>query len=206
MTRRYLVLLLVAVALLGATCDAERERQAKEQEAVPRPEWRVGDRWVFQRTSLTGATAVVARQVVSATSDGYTVRVIGTPSELTRQWTLDFHLAQETLGEGTTVRYEPPAQYFTWPLRPGASWSQAFQYSDGRNDGRYENTWKVGDAIEPIDTVAGRFYALRIERRSGTQRLESYWYSPRVRYFVRLEDSLRGYLEELVEFRSWGTP
>jgi hypothetical protein len=204
MMRRDLLVLLTAVALLGATCATDK--QTKEQESVPRPEWRVGDRWVFQRTSLTGATTVVTRQVVSATTEGYTVRVLGMPSELTRQWTLDFHLVQETLGEGTTVRYQPPASYFTWPLRPGATWSQAFQYTDGRNDGRYENTWKVGETVEPVDTVAGRFYALRIERRSGTQRLESYWYSPRVRYWVRLEDSLRGYLEELVEFRSWGSP
>jgi hypothetical protein len=44
-----------------------------------------------------------------------------------------------------------------------------------------------------------------VDRRSGTQRLESYWYNPRVRYFVRLEDYLRGYVEQLVEFRSWGS-
>jgi len=195
---------LAALGLLGAGCATPKE--TAEEQAVPRPEWRVGDRWVFQRTSLGGASAVVTRQVVAATAEGYTVRVLGMPSEATRQWTLDFHLVEETLGGGTTVRYEPPASYFTWPLKPGATWSQEFQYTDGRNDGRYVNTWKVGETIEPVDTVAGRFYALRIERRSGPQRLEAYWYSPRVRYWVRLEDSLRGYVEELVEFRSWGTP
>ncbi len=200
-------LVLAGVVLLGAGCATEQEKLAREgQEAVPRPEWRVGDRWVFQRTSLAGAPVVVTRQVVAATAEGYTVRVLGMPSEATRQWTLDFHLAQESLGGGTTVRYEPPAAFFNWPLKPGATWSQEFQYTDGRNDGRYANTWKVGEAPEPIDTVMGRFYALRIERRSGPQRLESYWYSPRVRYWVRLEDSLRGYVEELVEFKSWGTP
>jgi hypothetical protein len=31
----------------------------------------------------------------------------------------------------------------------------------------------------------------------------SYWYSPRIRYFVRLEDYLGGYVEELVEYKSW---
>jgi hypothetical protein len=202
--------MLTAAALLcGAGCVAstEREKQAKEgqQDAIPRPEWRVGDRWVYERTSLSGATVVVTRQVVSATSEGYTVRLLGMKSEVSRQWTLDFHLAQETLGEGTTVRYDPPASYFVWPLKPGATWSQAFQYTDGRNDGRYTNTWTVGETIQPIDTVAGRFYSLRVDRRSGTQRLESYWYNPRVRYFVRLEDYLRGYVEQLVEFRSWGS-
>ncbi len=50
-----------------------------------------------------------------------------------------------------------------------------------------------------------KFYALRVERWSGTQRLEVYWYNARVRYWVRLEDYLRGYVEELVEFRPWGS-
>ena len=101
------------------------------------------------------------------------------------------------------TRYQPPAPYFMWPLKPGDTWAQEFQYTDGRNDGRYANTWKVGTGLEPIDTVAGRFYTLRVERWSGSQRLEAYWYSPRVRYWVRHEDYLRGYQEELVESWSW---
>jgi hypothetical protein len=193
---------LVTVAL-AAGCAADMPKHAAEQEVVTQPEWRVGDRWVFKRTVLTGATAVVTHQVVSATMEGYTVRVLGLGTEVTRQWTPEIHLAQEALGDGTTVRYEPPASYFTWPLKPAATWSQEFQYTDGRNDGRYANTWKVSEGIEAIDTVAGRFYVLRVERWSGTQRLETYWYSPRIRYWVRLEDSLRGYVEELVEYRSW---
>ena len=197
------LVLLTMIVLASAGCALDMAKQAAEQEIVTRPEWRVGDRWAFKRTVLTGATAVVTHQVVAATMEGYTVRVVGLAAEVTRQWTPDLHLAREALGNGTTVRYEPPASYFTWPLKPGATWDQEFQYSDGRNDGRYLNTWKVSEGIEAIDTVAGRFYVLRVERRSGTQRLETYWYSPRIRYWVRLEDSLRGYVEELVEFRSW---
>jgi hypothetical protein len=195
--------LLAVVALLGAACATEKDTQTKEQEAVPRPEWRVGDRWVFKRTTLAGASIVVTHQVVAATQEGYTVQIRGLEPPGTRQWTSDVHLVQETVGGGATARYEPPARYFMWPLKPGGTWEQAFQYTDGRSDGRYVNTWKVSDTIEPIDTVAGRFYTLRVERASGTQRLETYWYTPRIRYWVRLEDYLRGYVEELVEARSW---
>lgn len=194
---------LLALAVAAGGCATDTAKQAAEQEIITRPEWRVGDRWAFKRTTLAGASAVVTHQVVAATMESYSIRVVGLAGEVTRQWTLDVHLARETLGDGTTVRYEPPAAYFRWPLKPAATWSQEFQYSDGRNDGRYANTWKVGETIEPIDTVAGRFYTLRVERSSGTQRLETYWYSPRVRYWVRLEDYLRGYVEELVEARSW---
>jgi hypothetical protein len=194
----------MGLAMLAAGCAGpDTTKQTEEQQAISRPEWRVGDRWAFNRTSLAGVSTVVTRQVVAATTEGYTVRVLGVASEATRQFTRDFHLAQETFGGGTTARYEPPASFFTWPLKPGATWSQEFQYTDGQNDGRYANTWKVGETIEPIDTVAGRFYTLRVERSSGTQRLDTYWYSPRIRYWVRLEDYLRGYVEELVEYKTW---
>ena len=203
---RRLAVLLAVLALAGVGCATQREKEKAEgQDVVPRPEWRVGDRWVFQRTMLSGATLIVTHQVVAATLEGYTIRVFGGGLETTRRWTPDVHLAEESLAGGGTVRYEPPASYFVWPIGPAKTWDQDFQYTDGRNDGRYTNTWKVGEAIEPIDTVAGRFYALRVERWGGPRRLETYWYSPRARYWVRLEDYLRGYVEDLMEFRAWGS-
>jgi hypothetical protein len=195
--------LLMALLAGGCPLDIHKTDAEKETEALPRPEWRVGDRWSFKRTILGGTSVVVTHQVVAATMDTYTVKVQGLATEVTRQWTTEFHLVQETFADGTTARYEPPASFFMWPLKLGATWSQDFQYTDGRNDGRYSNTWKVAEGIEAIDTVTGRFYVLRVERWSGTRRLVSYWYSPRIRYFVRLEDYLGGYVEELVEYKSW---
>jgi hypothetical protein len=198
---------LLGAALLGsAGCaldmpKAEAEKVAKE--SLPRPEWRLGDRWTFKRTSFTGVASVVTHQVVEATAEGYTIRTQGVVPEVTRRWTLDLHLVEETAADGTFMRYDPPALYFSWPFKPGDTWAQEFQYVDGRNDGRYANTWKVGAGVEPIDTVTGRFYTLRIERWGGPRRLEAYWYNPRIRYWVRLEDYLRGYQEELVDVRSW---
>ena len=200
---RGLALGLAAAVLLSGGCATDAAKEEDERQAVPRPEWRVGDRWIFNRTVLTGATVVVTHQVIAATTDGYTVRIQGLAADVTRQWTFDLHLAQETVGSGTPARFQPPAPYFEWPLKPGATWNQEFQYTDGRADGRYANTWKVASTIQPLDTVAGRFYTLRVERWSGTQRLEAYWYSPRIRYWVRLEDYARGYVEDLVEVRSW---
>ena len=74
---------------------AQQRRRGGAGDRPTRPEWRVGDRWFFQRTALSGVTAVVAHQVVAATPHGYTVRVLGLGAETTRQWTLDLHLAQE---------------------------------------------------------------------------------------------------------------
>jgi len=203
-TRLGLVVAL-GTALLTAGCPLDIHKTAAESdaEAIPQPEWRVGDRWSFKRTTLGGASGVVTHQVIAATMDDYTVKVLGLGGEVTRRWTTQFHLIEETLPDGTTVRYDPPAPFFSWPLKFGMTWTKDFQYTDGRNDGHYSNTWKVAETIEAIDTVAGRFYVLRIERWSGARRLVSYWYSPRIHYFVRLEDYLGGYVEELVDYKSW---
>ncbi len=198
---------LLAGALLAASgCALDMPKAEAEKvaaESLPRPEWRVGDRWTFKRTVLTGVTSIITHQVVEASPQGYTVRTQGVVPEVTRRWTVDLHLVEETGANGAFMRYDPPALFFSWPFKPGDTWEQEFQYADGRNDGRYTNTWKVGAGVEPIETVTGRFYTLRVERWGGPRRLEAYWYNPRVRYWVRLEDYLRGYEEELVEFRSW---
>jgi hypothetical protein len=195
-------LLLAVLAALGG-CATEPDRPEPALDAVPRPEWRVGDRWVFQRTALGGATAVVTHEVVSATAAGYTVRFRGLAGDAGRQWTRDLALAAETGSDGVVGRYEPPARIFSWPLALGQEWSQEFAYTDGRRDGQYANTWRVGAGVEAVDVIAGRFYTVRVERWAGEQRLETYWYNARVRYWVRLEDYLRGYVEELVEAAGW---
>ena len=198
--------LLAGVLLTATGCPLDMQKSKAEQvaaESLPRPEWRMGDRWTFKHTALSGAESVVTHQVVAATAEGYTIRIQGLASEVTRRWTLDLHLVEETTAPGTFVRYDPPAMFFSWPFKPSDTWMQEFQYTDGRNDGRYTNSWKVGATVEPLDTMAGRFYTLRVERWGGSRRLEAYWYNPRIRYWVRLEDYLRGYQEELVEVRSW---
>jgi len=74
------------------------------------------------------------------------------------------------------------------------------------------DAWPSGDQVwsgqipglggERVHTLAGSFYAVRIERwGSRGERVDTYWYSPRVRYWVRLESYANGYAEELVEFR-----
>ncbi len=194
--------LLGALALLaGCARSPVGSGSGATEDVVPRPEWRVGDRWVFRQTALAGATAVVTHQVTEATGDGYTMRVTGLAAEVTRHWTRELHVSGQTSG-GLRASFEPAAMYFAWPLTLGKAWRQEFEYRDGRSDGRYANAWRVGAVVEPVDVVAGSFYAVRIEHWGNQgERLDAYWYVPRVRYWVRLENYLAGYTEELVEFR-----
>jgi hypothetical protein len=144
--------------------------------------------------------ALVTHEVVEATPEGYTVRVSGLGPGYTRHWTPDLHLVSQEVPGRPSARFEPAARYFDWPLMPGKTWTQAFTYTGGQGEGRYANTWRV--ALARVDVVAGQFVALKVDRLGGANELlDSYWYVPPVRYWVRFDDHVGQYVEELVEFR-----
>jgi hypothetical protein len=192
---------LLALAALVPGC-ASPGPPAPPKEAMARPEWRVGDRWLFRRTPGQGPSIMVTHEVTEARADGYTMRISSSSQDLTRHWTPALEVAGHTVQGRALNRFEPAARYFDWPLALGKAWSQDFEYRDGRADGRYENRWRVAKEPAMVDVAAGLFLTLKIERLGGDgQRLEAYWYAPAVRYWVRLQDDLGRYTEELVEFR-----
>ena len=170
---------------------------------LQRPSWQLGDRWVFRRTStssLGGVATLVRHEVVEAGPEGYTVRVSRLRQEYTRRFTPELHLVSQEVFGRPPGRFEPPARYFDWPLAPGKTWTQAFRYTDAQGEGQYANTWKVD--VARVDVLAGQFVALKIDRLGGANEpLDSYWYVPPVRYWVRFDDHVNQYVEELVEFR-----
>ncbi len=172
---------------------------------LQRPAWKVGDRWVFQRTPtsvLGGLASLVTHEVIEATPDGYTMRITRLNEEFTRHWTPDLHLSHQESRGRLLSRFEPAARYFDWPLLLGKSWRQEFEYRDGKSEGRYANAWRVAKQVEPVSLVAGSFLAVRVDRLGGGgEPLDTYWYVPPVRYWVRFEDYVNHYVEELFEFR-----
>jgi len=190
---------LVALGLLLAGGCASKP-QSPPAALLVRPEWRVGDRWVFRATQPMGPETVVVHEVVEATAEGYAVRMGRLNQTIVRYWTRELHLSRQTMNGRPLNRFEPPAMYFSWPLALGKTWSQEFDYQDGRTDGRYENRWRVGERVEPVDVMAGPFGTLRIDRLGGDGALlDSYWWVPQARYWVRFVDHRTGYAEELVE-------
>ncbi|HEV8676252.1 MAG TPA: hypothetical protein VGX21_19625 [Methylomirabilota bacterium] len=189
----------VLLTLMAIGCAAGPE--APPAARLIRPEWKVGDRWVFRRTPALGTPVFVTHEVMEATPEGYTVRMTRLGQEILRYWTRDLHLARQTVGGQPLNRFEPAARYFEWPLRPGKTWTQEFDYEDGRADGHYTNQWRIAKQAERVDLLAGWFVALKIERLSeGGEPLDTYWYVPELRYWARFTDHANRYTEELVEF------
>ena len=136
---------------------------AQHRDQVARPEWRVGDRWVFRRTTVGGTTSVVTYQVTAATADGYTLRLGGLVPEVTETWTPELHLRAQQIAGRAAALFEPAAMFFAWPLRLGKTWSQTFTFRDGGQAGQYVNEWRVGPVVESLLVLAGSFYVVRIE-------------------------------------------
>jgi len=191
----------LAMALgLGACDKPVTVEGVAAGDQVERPEWRVGDRWVFRRTTVGGGTTVVTYQVTAATADGYTLRLGGLVPEVTETWTPELHLRAQQIAGRAAALFEPAAMFFAWPLRLGKTWSQTFTFRDSGQAGQYVNEWRVGPVVESLLVLAGSFYVVRIERRAaGGQLLDTYWYTPRVRYWVKHENHAGGYADELVE-------
>ncbi len=191
-----------ALALLATLLGCAKQAPTIPAASLGPPTWAVGDRWLFRRVPRAAGTPVaVTHEVIEATADGYAVRITRLNQELVRWWTPELGLVRHEVAGRALNSFEPPARYFAWPLAPGKSWSQDYVYRDGQRDGRYTNTWRIAKEAETVDVAAGWFVALRIERFGvDGQRLEAYWYAPDVRYWVRLEDDVNRYVEELLEF------
>jgi hypothetical protein len=190
-----LVLLLAGCAGLGSTPEG------LPPELAQRPVWRVGDRWVFARTSVAGVVRVVTYEVVDDTAEGYLMRISGVGPSMVRWWTKDLHVVRQTVGDRPLNAFEPPARYFAWPLALGAEWRQEFEYRDGRHDGRYVNLWRIADGLEPVAVLNGQFPAIRIDQLDAQgQPLQTYWYVPAVRIWAKFQSYRDGYVEELMEF------
>src|SRR5262249_7063745 len=81
--------LLFAVALALGACDKPVPPPGGaegEGDQVPRPEWRLGDRWLFRRTTSAGDATVVTYRVTAVTAEGYTLRLGGVTPEVTETW------------------------------------------------------------------------------------------------------------------------
>ena len=140
---------LLAFLTLVAGCAPTPPPKPPEAD-LQRPEWKVGDQWVFRRTptsTLGGVTSLATHDVIEATAEGYTMRITRLNDEFTRYWTRDLHLSRQESRGRLLNRFEPAARYFDWPLVPGKSWSQEFEYHDGTSDGRYRNTWQVSPRL-----------------------------------------------------------
>jgi hypothetical protein len=165
---------------------------AAQPEAIPRPEIKVGDQWVYSKTNnLTKQVEWTYQSRVSGVSaEGYRIE----SKRLDKDAPLDsplYDLDWNRVG-GT---YSPPRREYSFPLAVGKTWET--KYSWMTNDQRGEITYSGAVKIvgwESVTVAAGSFQALRLEsevwwRIGGDGRtgrdVTIYWYVPEVKRFVK---------------------
>lgn len=156
--------------------------------AMQKPNWTVGDQWVYAEKSPEARRTVV-REVVR--EDAFQ----GIPSYVLKRGTEESFYTKETLGliatmeDGKlTLRRDKSSQIFSWPLAVGKEWRNAYAEENLKNKSKdtIDLSMVVG-TIEEITVPAGTFQAARIEvydPKSGRLVFER-WYSPRAKYYVK---------------------
>jgi hypothetical protein len=156
--------------------------------AMQKPNWTVGDQWVYAEKSAEARRTVV-REVVR--EDAFQ----GIPSYVVKRGTEESFYTKETLGLIATMedgklslRRDKSSQIFSWPLAVGNYWRNAYAEENLKNKSKDTiDLSMVVSTIEEITVPAGTFQAARIEiydPKSGRLLFER-WYSPQAKYYIK---------------------
>jgi hypothetical protein len=179
---------------------------AQDSAKAERPELRVGDSWLFERTDRgSSAKTDVARKVLAVGAEELTIASTEGATATEQKWTRELNYVS---GDGKRVA-RPHSQSLAFPLSLGRQWKV-----DGKgvtaagSDATLEGNCKAS-AYEKVTVKAGTFDAFKVEcdnefyiygsRIKGTQRLVQ-WYSPAVKFPVRTELMNR---DRLTVFADW---
>jgi hypothetical protein len=168
-------------------------------QTVERPDLQVGDQWSWQHTNamVNEEDWTKIEDVVSVNDKEIRTRVRkkGTPGNVIATYTADLN----PIDTGNE-RYQPNLTRFVFPFQPGKKWSGTFDkmlFASGKHGKFFVKGEITGP--EKITVPAGDFNAYKIkltydatatdESAMEGKTVETYWYAPEVKNFVRLESS-----------------
>jgi hypothetical protein len=204
-TRRRFLSATGAVALVGC---ATQPLGTAEPTSVPAPDWKPGDEWTYRRTdrfTKLDAGSPVARRVVEVGPAG--IRIPETTASNTFINNALFAnpnaMLSGTLSEfgPMTGRFEPPLQYYDFPLVSGKRWSQRLNRIDSGGfryfmtlDGSVEGWETFEVASRKVRALAIRRYFMLGQLPPGlgmslgnSFRWDLEWYAPEIGSFVTLD-------------------
>ncbi len=186
-------LLLCGCASPFATVDAPMV-------VVPVPAVRPGDTWIYlQRNPYNGLVERTVTDTVVASAEGLVIeRRSDRPTDPVHFEALAAPWREIAESEGPMRRtFDVPLARIALPIAPGQGWREQATVTDQYGVQFLWRTWGRALGWESVKTPAGEFAALRVERRmtlgdydyawSDTEVVETYWYAPAVRRWVRHE-------------------
>ena len=167
---------------------------------VAAPELKTGDTWVYlQINPYNGLLARTLTDTLKPAPGGFVVeRRSDQPSDAPNFETFSSPWRETGEVEGAKRRsFSSPLSRIPFPIAPGQGWREQSTVTDEHNVQFLWRAWGRAVGWERVKTAAGEFVALRIEREmnlgdydytwSDTHVVETYWYAPAVKRWVRLE-------------------
>ena len=191
--------LAAAAAVLGA-CASAYQNAEPPVALVQAPQLQSGDTWIY--VQINGYNRLPERTLTDTlltTKDGYVVeRRSDRPGDPLQTETIAGPWRESGETSGTSKRsFSTPLARIRFPIAPGQGWREQSMMT---NEHGANHLWQAhGGALgwERVKTPAGEFVALRVERQmnlgdydyawSDTRVVETYWYAPEVKRWVRLE-------------------
>jgi clan AA aspartic protease (TIGR02281 family) len=214
------VLLLETKTVMSSGVPVAQERPLQKIEQPPidakfaarpgmraeKPEWKVGHEWRYAWRQ-PGTSGTFTREIVR--EDAFE----GVPSYVVMAGKNEYFHTRDTLGElavrsggKVTFRSDLPYQYFSWPLEIGKEWRSTFSRENPEEKSSQTLDYRMWVAgIEEIKVPAGTFetYRIQVFQFHTGNLLVEYWYSPAVKWFVKLRRYLIAGVreEELLSFK-----
>lgn len=186
---------LTILALSSAACVTPDMQRAQEPSAASSalvdrivsvaspPEWRPGDRWIYDLTSGndrgTKTMEVVEVREINRVSY-YVVRL----DDVDHYYTRELNWAAAIRNAKVEARMVPPHTGFVWPLEVGKRWAYHGVWEEQGSKRDHADKFAVV-GVETVEVPAGRFEALKVVREGSTQSSDEYWFAPAIRSYVR---------------------
>jgi len=174
-----------------------------------KPEWKIGYWWEY-RWKRPGRSGIYTEKVIR--EDTFN----GVPSYVTKRGRREYFYTKDVLGEigrmsrgRVDTKRTPPRQLLSWPLEVGKEWENPYLIErPTRETSNTVDKRLVVSKVEEVKVPAGTFKAFKIERYdsySGELTAE-WWYSPKVKWFVKRRLYRRDGLRERELLSFWGDP
>lgn len=174
-----------------------------------KPEWKIGYWWKY-RWKRPERSGIYTEKVIR--EDTFN----GVPSYVTKRGRREYLYTRDVLGEigrmpmGRLYRNRTPLrQLLSWPLEVGKKWENPYLLErPTRETSNTVDKRLVVSKVEEVKVPAGTFKAFKIERYDSYsgELTGEFWYSPKVKWFVKRRLYRRNGLSEYELLSFWGDP
>jgi hypothetical protein len=188
------MVLAMLISLPGG-CVAVQTPAQQDAAQIVAPVWNVGDEWEYRYEQPSGSGTFVRSLVRTETIDGVKHIVMRQGSREAFFRRDDGALTQETVAGSVVSRYRPANILVSYPLFVGKRWERIYTEErplDRQTEGVSQIC--VAEAKEMVTLPAGTFDTIRVVCTTSRTGVEAYrlWYSPDVRYAVRVVSQRSG--------------